>query len=150
MVNDLALPDPSRQQIRAFVLSAGTAVGLSPQTINTITNAILRGQDLYDTISPYLPDEETREAFINAISDAYERFTTPDEGYVNLINQQAREGTLGRPAGLARLAGETNDALQLRERAQQQLGNNQLRLPSTEQVFLGKLISQFSLNYTDG
>lgn len=141
---------PHNQNWRQHIVDIAGELGLGAWTANQVIQAIQNGQDLYETLQPYLPNTES-------INRAIERFTTPDPGYIQLINQQAREGTLGQPAGLARLASETNDAMQMRQRANNQLGmqaedrlgNIQRELGASQQVFNGKLISQFTLNYTD-
>lgn len=125
--------------------------GLGAWAANQLYIAMENGLNIWEAARPYLPDMSL-SAFRARANAAFERLTTPDPEYIQLLNQQAEDGTLGRPAGLARLQAETNDALGMRERADQQLmqiedrgSMIQQQIDISNEVFQGTFIIQFAI-----
>lgn len=69
---------------------------LDISTANQIVNLVNNGMPIVEAIANYVSNLDLA-AIRDRIQNALERFTTPDPGYVALVQEQGRRGELGGP-----------------------------------------------------
>jgi hypothetical protein len=69
---------------------------LDINTANNIVNLVNNGMPIVEAVANYVSNLDLA-AIRDRIQNALERFTTPDPGYVALVQEQGRRGELGGP-----------------------------------------------------
>jgi hypothetical protein len=81
---------------------------LNAQTANTILSLVNNGMPLIQAISNYVTNLDFA-AIRERVTNALQRITEPDPGYVQLVQEQGRRGELGGPDIFDRLRNPVYD-----------------------------------------
>lgn len=78
-----------------FWVNLGNLLQTGTYVIQQIQSAVQNGQPIVTAIMDYTG--QSIQTISNAVQNAADRLTTPDEGYIQLVQEQARQGQLGGP-----------------------------------------------------
>jgi hypothetical protein len=78
-----------------FWANLGNLLNAGTYAIQQARNAVEAGTPIVTAIMDYTG--QSLQSITNAVQSAAERIATPDQGYIDLVNEQARTGQLGGP-----------------------------------------------------